>query len=98
MANDLSINPWMIDTASGTNVTTDDLFIRAIKWNPGSAGVAGDQAIVQDKNGKEIWRGDAQGANGEFLLNPANAAMMGWKVAGLKVPTLGHGRLLIYFN
>ena len=97
MANDLTSNPWILDTVTAL-VTSDDLFIRAIKWNPGAAAIAGNQVILQDKNGKEFWRGDATGANGEFVFNPASTNLTGWKVQGLKVPTIAAGRISIYLN
>lgn len=92
MANDFSANPWTVDTTFATpiaknHITNCMIFIKSITWSDQVA--AGDQVIIQDRNGKIIQDAKAQGANTPIILNNP-----GW-VEGLQVPTLVSGKLSI---
>ena len=98
MANDLTGNPWVVDTASATPITTDDVFLDTIRWV--GATTAGHQAIVKDNKGTPdtIYEGLASGANfidersfGAEYAGPRRV------VGGLAVTTLSSGKLYIYF-
>lgn len=98
MANDLTKRPWFIDTASGTNVTNDDIVIRKIEV-VGDAAVAGDAAIVADGTGRTITRFRATGANfkGNVDFQAGTGIDGAAKFPGLRVPTLTAGlQLYIY--
>ena len=94
MANVLTDNPWVIDTAGSANLRTAWSDIRRILWvAPGS--VAGDEANVQDQNSNVIFRRLATGANTSVFEEYEER--FGRPVNGLKVPTLGSGILYIFF-
>ena len=61
MANDLDHNPWVIDTASGTLITAEDVYLDAIRWV--GATTASHQCVIQDGNSNVIYEGLASGAN-----------------------------------
>ena len=97
IANDLTGNPWVVDTASATPITTDDVFLDTIRWV--GATTAGHQAIVKDNKTSPatVYEGLANGANfidersfGAEYAGPRRV------VGGLAVTTLGSGKLYIY--
>ena len=63
MPNDLTGNPWVIDTASATPVTTDDVYLDTIRWV--GATTAGHQALVKDNKPSPdtLYESLANGAN-----------------------------------
>lgn len=95
MANDLTKKPWFVDTASGTNLTNDEVVIDRIVCI-GDASAAGDAAIISDGSGKTIARFRADGANfhdeQEFYSSKRNIAAA--RFTGLRVPTLTSGMQL----
>lgn len=93
MANDLTKNPWVVDTAGSAAILTSWADIRSIQWIGGTT--AGHAAIVQDQNGVVIWRRLAQGANQNF--DSEFEGRFGRRVNGLTVPTLDSGTLYITF-
>ena len=94
MPNDLTAQPWKIDTASGTVLSTDQLHIEAFKV-VGPAAMAGDAVDVQDQNGRTIWKTSATGGNFEDEFRVG----MLFRSSGLKVPTLaGTLTLFIYLR
>lgn len=98
MANDLTKKPWFIDTASGTNITNDEVVIDRIVC-VGDASAAGDAAIIQDGSGKTIARFRATGANfkGEERFYNTQRDIAASRFTGLKIPTLTSG-LQLYIH
>ena len=97
IANDLTGNPLVIDTASATPIMTDDVYLDAIRWV--GATTAGHQAVVKDNKGTPdtIYEGLANGAN--FIDERSFGAEYSGPrrvVGGLAVPTLDSGKLYIY--
>jgi hypothetical protein len=95
MANDVTQNPLVIDSAGagdviGTNQRAD---IVAFWWD--GAGVAsGNSVVVTDTAGKKLWGASvvtslSNAPTGLSLPNPL-------RVKGIKVPTLAAGVLYIY--
>lgn len=95
MANDLTKYPLVIDTASGSVLATYDIRVRKIRWVNGTT--AGHQAVIQDQYGNLFWESYAAGANyveeSDFTCDWSQKNVL----HGLKVPTLGSGKLEIYF-
>lgn len=60
MANDLSRNPWSLDTAAV--ITTDKVRVKSLRWYTKSA-TAGDDISVEDAHGEKIWESVADGSN-----------------------------------
>lgn len=93
MANDLLKNPWTVDTASATAILTDWANLRSIQWIGGTT--AGHEAVIQDKDGRVLWRRLATGANQDF--ETVFPERLGHPVNGLLVPTLTSGVLYLTF-
>jgi len=93
IANDLSSNPWVIDTPGTALLTSMQVFVKGIRWIEGTT--AGHLAEIQDKNGKVKWRSVIAG------INPVESDLIenipGWW-DGMKVPTLQSGKLYISYE
>lgn len=90
MANAIGGPCWIIDTASATALYSSPLYIAEMRFVPASAG---DDVIVQDANGVEIWRVTNALADGiagieEYIGDNKPP------VTGLLVPTLTSGAKL----
>jgi len=90
MANNVTQNPWIIDTA-GT-LTTGTMRVRLLRWVGGTT--AGHECIVTDGQDQEKWRSVAAGSN--HIDADHMESYQVW--VGLKVPTIQSGRLYIYFQ
>lgn len=82
-------NPIVIDTPGGGAIYSQEIKVQAFRWVSPTA-VAGNQCIVQDKNGISIWESVASGANYEDVDH------IEFSFFGLIVPTLSSGKLYIY--
>lgn len=87
MANDLTGNPWIIDTAGANILSTDQIHIKSIRWV--NATTVGHHATIQNQLGKVIWDSYASGAG--YI----ESEMIEQWFSGLIVPTLGSGILYI---
>jgi hypothetical protein len=92
MANDLTKNPWVIDTAGATSTWTGPVYIQKIRWVPAAAG---DDLVINDKNGEEIFSvtnaltgGVAGTIKEDFIGMPP--------YHGFNVATIGGGTLYVY--
>lgn len=92
MANDLTKNPWIIDTAGAGALTTLNAKIKGFRW-VSAAAAAGHACVVQDQNSRTIWESVAAGANHV----DADTFDSTDTVSGIKVPTLASGKLYIEF-
>ena len=90
MANVVSSSPFIIDTATDTAIFTDDFQLFAIAWTSGST----DGISIQDKDGvvKYASAGTVAGHSERFTF-PSEAPV---RFNGLKVPTLGTGKVYLY--
>jgi hypothetical protein len=86
LANDISANPWKIDTASATAVYNFPMKIDNVIWANAAVGAT---LLVQDVNGKDIIR-----ATETSGIADQHFGKIGW-VRGLVVPTLSSGELTI---
>jgi hypothetical protein len=86
MANDISANPWKIDTASATPVYSFPVKIENIIWANEAAAAT---LLIQDINGKDIIRATATTG-----ISEQSFGKIGW-VRGLVVPTLSSGEITI---
>lgn len=90
MANKLSINPWIIDTAGASILYVTDIEVRHFEFT--GYGAQGSQCIVQDRFGNNVWVG-----LGAADLEEVRSGPVGW-IYGLAVPTLENGGVLrVYF-
>ena len=91
MANVTSGDPFIIDTATDTAIFTDDFLLYAIAWTSGSLA---DAISVQDEDGTVKYSSTGTIANHtEHFAFPSEKPL---KFNGLKVPTLGSGKVYLY--
>lgn len=95
MANNLTFNPLRLDTASGSVLTTESYRVKKIRWVGGTT--AGHQVILQDQHSNTLWETVASGSNyveeTDFTWNTTNTVVL----SGIRLPTLGSGKLYIYY-
>ena len=91
MANNLTSNPWVIDTPGVTVLFKTDVFVEHMEFVDYS--VQGSQCVVQDRFGKTVWK-----ALGAADLEEVRSGKIG-EIYGLVVPTLQNsGILRVYFK
>lgn len=96
MANDITGNPLVIDTASASVITSYVFTAWAIRWVNGTT--AGHTISVQDKNSKIKYATVASAANyveESHLISPKSESLV---FDGLLVPTLASGTIYIYVD
>lgn len=95
MANDLTKNPWIVDTAGATPLTTDKILVRKIRWT--GATTSGHTAVVKDGQARNVFESVATvtGSN-----TPEDVSFFGEEgnFRGLAVTTLASGKLYIYYG
>jgi hypothetical protein len=94
MANDITGNPWKLDTAAV--IQTTPVKVKAMEWRPVTA--AGDDLSVTDNAGHEIWteKALAVDANGQIsYVWPCNAGG-GNSCNGFEVTTIDSGILRVW--
>ena len=92
MPNDLTGNPFILDTAGGGVIFNDYIRIKHLRWV--DAGAAGNHCSIQDAAGREIWRGVASGANFEEDSLSENLRFF----KGLNLATLDSGKVFVYYH
>ena len=79
-------------TAPGV-LTTGQIYTNLITWT--GAGSAGDQLVVVDNTGKDIWRSTAPSSDYVLSLSYGERAV---SLNGLNVLTMGSGTLTVYYR
>jgi len=91
MANNLTSNPWNLDTASTTDLhPVGPVFIGQIEFYDYTSDT--DTCTLTDRNGVVVWKG-----NGTSDLQTVRSGMIGWTL-GLKLTTLSAGKVLVYIK
>lgn len=80
---------WILDTQSSDPVTTDDVFIDAIRWVAEGA-AAGSNVILTNAAGQVVWESVATGVN---YVEESRVPVLS---RGLIVDTLDSGTLYLY--
>jgi hypothetical protein len=89
MANEAYGRVWRIDTPGAGVLHPGPFHVQHVRWVAPAANP--DQAvIIQDANGKDLWKSRANGPN--FV---DHAKLDSWWNQGFKVPTLDTGELFI---
>ena len=93
MANDISGNPWIIDTVNGAPLPfLSRVFVKHMEY--AGYAVQGNTCIVTDRNGRQIWL-----ATGAFDLEEVRSGDFGVAVNGLNCTQLdGGGILRVYIK
>ena len=89
MANDISANPWYLDTVMASPYF-QGVRIGNIIWN--DAVTIGDQLIIKDRNGKVIVSAKCNQPN-----YPMAFGGFGW-VEGLQLTTIGSGNVTVVIS
>lgn len=89
MANDLTTNPWVIDTASASVLSSMLMRVKTVRWV--GATTAGHKATIKDRNGKVMWDSVAAGAN--YVESELIEDITSWD--GIAVTALDSGKLYI---
>lgn len=87
MANDLTADPWIVDTAGAGVLSTNKIYIKSVRWVGGTT--AGHTAVIHDQKSNIIWSSVASGAN------YVESEIIEQWIDGLIVPTLASGTLYI---
>ena len=91
MSNNTSRNPWAMDSVDTTGVSTEGFPLKMVRWVSKSAS-AGDDAEVQDENGRTIWISVANASNyveqSPLMVNAVT----------IKIPQVDSGTLYLYFD
>jgi hypothetical protein len=93
MANDISANPWKIDTPGASVIYAFPVKVMNINWSNYTI-TSAQNLVVQDSNGKDIVNSTTGAAGASGQLQVLNTGPLGW-VRGIKVPTLTSGEVTI---
>lgn len=100
MANDVTKNPLVLDTAAD-DILTGDLWIQSIIWDAND-GTADDVAQLEDGSERVIWKRtikDVGTAANQFIPPmPCDTFPGGFKVKGLSLGQIDSGVLYVYYN
>ena len=95
MSNIILNNPWVLDTAAASVITSGSGVIQALFWDIGAAGAAGDAISLTDEAGAVKYA---------FTLPADDAPVQpqqfptGLFTGGLILPTLARGKLYVYWQ
>lgn len=89
MANQLTVNPWIIDTPGAGTLFAGANKIKSVRWV--GATTAAHAAEIQDTAGNVRWSSVAAGANNLEIDEVSEQNYY----TGIKVPTLQSGKLYI---
>lgn len=87
MANNLTANPWYLDTVS--TIWTGNMYIKELIWNKPTAGT---MLVITDIHGNTIINTVANAQDPMFSFGT-----LGW-VSGFVVVTLASGTLSVFIN
>lgn len=91
MANDVTGNPWILDTPSTNLVWTGNIKVSHIEFFDYAAD--GDNATLTDAAGRFIAR-----LNGNAALETERTGNISWVYNGLKLTVLTAGKVAVYLK
>jgi hypothetical protein len=94
MANDLTANPWIVDTASATALTADLIRVAKFRW-VGATTAGHECKVTATDTDRVIFRSLAAGANHIDEQTHENEQ---FNTLGIIVVTLTSGILYIYYK
>lgn len=91
MANDLTQNPFVVDTAATTLLISNPVYMKTVRWVSESSS-AGDNVVIKDLESNVYLECTALGANTDksYLIER-------W-VSGARVTTLDSGKVYLEFG
>jgi hypothetical protein len=92
VANDITGNPWTLDTPSaGTLVWAGNIRVEHFEFTGYALNT--DNVTVKDRAGRVVWS-----ATGMADLSPVISTKVGWTFDGLYLTTLTSGKLRVYIK
>ena len=98
MANDITNNPLVLDTAAATDVIANLIRITAIKFTVDAAGTDNDTCVLTDKVGKVIYEEILNVATSGVLQAPPMTFCEPLKSNGLRCTALSGGKVYVYWT
>lgn len=95
MANDITLNPIVLDTVSTTSLTTRQFAVVKIRWYAPSAS-AGNAVSITDSAGTVKWQSIATGSN--YVEESSWDLDAPLEFSGLKLPTIATGTVYLYLK
>ena len=95
MANDITGNPWVLDTGSATAIRTSPIKVKSMEWRPETA--VGDDLAVTDNAGHELWteKALAVDSDGQLAFYWAQNGE-GMSCNGFTLATIDSGKLRVW--
>lgn len=91
MANNVSTNPWILDTVTAGVILPTNMKIKHIEFT--GYNLATDTCQVQDGNGNIIWQG-----NGAADFQEVRSGAVGWVHSGLRLSQISSGVVRVYLD
>ncbi len=100
MANDLSANPYVIDTAGATSLVSGYTYIRLIQWIDDNADIADNDDLVFELNGQTVTIKVQRGGTPDYGVVVYEAGPFNPPISAenFQVTTIDHGTLLVFVN
>lgn len=92
MANDISTNPWSLDTAGASTIWPVGSRINIHHFEFASYAATTDTATLHDGNGKAVWN-----AHAASDLRPIVSGSIGW-IDGLTLAQISSGVVRVYLK
>lgn len=98
MSNDVTKNPWILDSAGATVLGTAKMVVQSIAWVSNSVASkdieADDDFVLTDQNSRAVVSKRAEAITDGLVISFPN----GLQVDGLILPTMDGGICYIYFG
>lgn len=98
MANDITNNPLVLDTADAGDVIANLFRITAIKFTVDAGGADNDTCVLTDKVGKVIYEEILNVATSGTLQAPPMNFIPPLKTNGLRCTALSGGKVYVYWD
>lgn len=98
MANDITNNPLVLDTAAATDIITNLMHITAIKFTVDAGGTDNDTCVLENKVGKVIYEEILNIVTSGVVQAPPMNFVPPLAVNGLRCTTLSGGKVYVYWT
>lgn len=98
MANEITGNPLILDTAAATDVIANLMLITAVKFTVDSGGTDNDTCVLTDKNGKVIYEEILNIVTSGVVQAPPMNFVPPLPSNGLRCTTLSGGKVYVYWT
>ena len=98
MANNITTNPLVLDSAAATAIVSNLIQIKTLKGTVDNGGADNDTCVLSDKNGKVVYEEILNLVTSGNLQAPPITFNPPLKVDGLIMTTLSGGKLYVYWD